>query len=360
MKKGLSLVLLLCTLLGCLMGHGVCAEEAYEKYSMTFFNTFDTVITIIGFSREEAVFQRVTQEAQGQFERLHKVFDAYNAYDGVKNLHFLNGQAATGTAEVEPELMNLLMYCKERQPLTQGTMNVALGAVLRLWHDFREQVELDPEHASLPELEALQAAAQHIDFDMVVLSPETNTVTFLDPEIRIDLGSVAKGYAAGLVGQWMLKSEMPSFILNAGGNVVAGDPPRDGRLRWGVSVQDPDGFTVDPTSDNMEILYLSNCAVVTSGDYQRYIMVDGVRYHHIILPDTLFPSHFMRAVTIVAEDSGWADILSTAVFLMPYEEGRAFVDALEGVEALWVLNDRTVEMTDGMRGMARSQGATSK
>ncbi|MCL1964353.1 MAG: FAD:protein FMN transferase [Firmicutes bacterium] len=359
MRRRVSLVIALYMLLLCLPG-GAAAEEAYERFSMSFFNTFDTIITIIGYAREKAVFEGVTQEARRRFESLHEVFDGYNAYEGVKNLYYMNQQAPKGPVEVDPELMSLLLFCKEAQPHTNGTVNVALGAVLEIWHAFREDAEYDPEGVSPPSMEALREAAKHVDFDQVLLEPETNTVTYLDPYTRIDLGSVAKGYAAQLVGEWMMESGMPSFILSAGGNVVVGDPPLDGRLRWGVGVQDPDGVIFGDPDANMDVLFVSGTSVVTSGDYQRYVVVDGMRYHHIISPDTLMPADTMRAVTIVTKDSGWSDILSTAVFVMPYEAGRVFVDSLEGVEALWVLNDHTVEMTEGLRAMAKSEGATNR
>ncbi len=357
MKRWMILLLLVCLTMG-LTG---CAGEAatYEKYTMSFFHTFDTLVQIIGYAENMDVFTEVTGRAQAEFERLHRIFDAYAPYDGVNNLYTVNRDAAGGPVPAEPELIDLLLFCRDRQAQAGDLVNVAMGSVLSIWHDYRTQGEGDPENAELPPMALLEEAAQHIDFDDVVIDEEAGTVYFADPELSLDVGAVAKGYATELVAQMLLASEMPSFIIGAGGNIRAGDPPLDGRLRWGISVQSPDE-PVFGDNASLDVLYFANASAVTSGDYQRYYIVDGQRYHHIISPETLMPADFLRAVTVVTEDSGWADFLSTTLFLMPYEEGRALVDSLEGVEALWVQPDGTIEMSDGMKTMARSQGASSR
>lgn len=362
MKKALALFLALLSLVPCVTACGA-SNDGYQRYAMSFFGTFDTIVQIIGYAKDEETFARVTAGAQALFERLNQVYDIYNPYEGVHNLYEVNREAGSGPAKAEPELMALLTYCKQMQPMTRGTVNVGLGSVLALWHGFRDDAEFDPENAAkyLPAQAALEAAAKHTNMDDVALDAEANTVAFLDPALRLDVGAVAKGFACEVVAQWMMKSGMPSFIISAGGNVRAGDPPRDGRRAWVVQVQDPDGslFATDG-SDILDKVIVSGMSVVTSGDYQRFITVGDRRYHHLISPDTLQPGNFMRAVTIVTKDSGYADLLSTAVFLMPYEQGRAYVDSLEGVDALWVLNDRTIMMTDGMKAITASNGATSQ
>ena len=351
-RSAKMLALLLCILLACSVLGG-CAQAEQQKYSTSFFDVFDTVTTIIGYADSQETFDRVVGEARQQFVRYHQVFDGYNAYDGVHNLYYVNQNAASGPVPAEPELMTLLAWIRDLQPSLEDRVNVAMGAVLRLWHDAREA------GVALPDEAALREAAEHVDMSQVILDEQAGTVYFADPELSLDLGAVAKGYTAERVAQWMLGSEMPSFIISAGGNVRMGNPPADGRTKWGVGIQDPDGAVLG-LSDIVETLYVTGCSVVTSGDYQRYYVVDGQRYHHLIDPDTLMPDTDFRSVSIITEDSGYADLLSTAAFLMPYEESRAFVDSLDGVEAIWLFPDGSKKMTFGAMNVAKSCGASNR
>jgi thiamine biosynthesis lipoprotein len=257
--------------------------------------------------------------------------------------------------------MDLLLFCKERQPVTQGRVNIALGAALNIWHAYREDGLADPEGARLPSMDELREAAKHADIGDLILDPDQGTVMYADPALKLDLGAVAKGFAAERAARLLLDSATPSFIVSAGGNVCVGNPPLDGkRVAWGIGIQDPGGNVFsDPSSDIVETFFVSNLSLVTSGGYQRYYVVDGQRYHHLIDPATLMPGTHYQAVTVLTEDSGFADLLSTAAFLLPYDQSRALVESLEGVEALWILPDGSIEMSDGARKLAKSAGATS-
>ena len=224
-----------------------------------------------------------------------------------------------------------------------------MGSVLSLWHEAREEGLADPVNARLPDMNMLQAAAGHIDIESLVLDPEALTVYYADPLLQLDLGAIAKGYAAEKVRQTLLMTSMKSFILNAGGNICLGEAPMDGRDCWSVGIQNPDDL-----NGYVDILYLAKMNVVTSGDYQRYFIVDGTRYSHLISPVTLTPAAQFRSVTVVGPDAGLCDFLSTWVFIASYEDGRQLIDSLDGVEAYWIFSDGTIQMTEGMKPYARS------
>ena len=329
---------LACMLAAMLLLTGACASSAdttYQKYRYTFFGCFDTVIIFTGYARDKAEFEGYAQIVQQEMLRYHRIFDKYNPYEGVNNLYAVNQRAGSEPVPVEPELMELLLKAREWRAQYGGALNPAMGSVLELWHDAREDGSVLPDEAALAE------AAQHMDYDKVILDEAAGTVFFEDPALSLDVGALAKGYAAQLAAATLRQSGMDSFLLNAGGNVVCGGKPLDGRDWWTVGIEDLDGVT---TREKIGAVELS---IVTSGDYQRYYTVDGVRYHHLIDPDTLQPAAHMRAVTVLHPDSGLGDFLSTTAFLIPYEESRALIESIPGAQAMWTLMDGTVEMTEG-------------
>ncbi len=325
----LLLVLLLCTASAC------AQSTVYEKHQHYFFGTFDTIITLIGYTQTAAEFDEYARLAETEMIRYHEIFDQYNPYDGVNNLYSLNQKAPATAVPAEKELIDLLLQIREWQQVYASPTNPAMGSVLRLWHDARTN------GTYVPSQDELSAASLHTDYVNVLIDEAAQTVRYADPELRLDLGAVAKGYAAQKVAESLREAGFSSFILNAGGNVVCGDAPMDGRSQWTVAVEDVDGI-----STRLK-LGLKNLSIVTSGDYQRYYEVDGKRYHHLIDPVTLQPAAYMRAVSIIHPDSGLADFLSTAAFLLPYEQSRALIESIPEAEATWLLADGSEYCTDG-------------
>ena len=333
-------------------------RERYAKYTETFFDTFDTAVTVVAYTKTEAEFDAYFAEIHSRFQELHKLYDIYNTYEGMSNARTINQNAGIGPVRVDKDLLDLIAVSKEWHERTGGVTNIAMGSVLRIWHEYREAGTADPESAELPPIDDLRQAAQHTDIDKVVVDTEKSAVYLDDEMMSIDLGAVAKGYATEIVAREIEATGLKSAVLSSGGNVRTIGKPLDGvRERWGIGIQDPSRAILSDEENLLDVVFLNDSSVVSSGDYQRFYVVGEERIHHLIDPKTLMPGNYFRAVTVVAPDSGFADFMSTTLFLMPLQEGQDLARTME-VDAVWVAPDGTVEMTEGFAAIAKSRGAT--
>ena len=336
---------ILCALLVCILLTG-CSQKTRQTeekiYEATFLSLFDTVTVIKGAAESKEAFSELAGQLQRELLQYHQLFDIYNDYEGVVNLKAINDRAGEAPVAVDRRIIDLLLDCKRYYELTNGKVNVAMGSVLELWHEERNNGLNDPENAKLPKMESLKEASTHTDFDKVIIDEEASTVFFSDPDIRLDVGAVAKGWSV----QRVAENAPAGLLISVGGNVCATGPKRE-NTPWVVGVQNPSG------GDYLHTLYVSSGCVVTSGDYQRCYAVDGKLYHHIIDPETLFPGTFWRSVTIVCDDSGLSDALSTALFLLPMEEGQMLLDAC-GAKAMWVDADSNQYYSPGFDALIRT------
>ena len=320
-----------------------CAKPP-EKFSKYSFDYFDTVTTVTGHARSKEVFDEVADEIIDELGEYHRLFTVYHRFEGLENLCTINelteGQHRTVT--VDERIIDMLLYAKEMYDLTDGRLNIAMGSVTAIWHDYRESGMDDPAAAELPSMDKLRAAAEHTDINCLVIDKENSTVTITDPDMRLDVGAIAKGYAVEMVAQTMEEKGITGYILNVGGNVRAVGEKPDGE-GWTVGVENPS----DEGDDYISYLSLAKESLVTSGSYQRYYLVDGKRYHHIIHPDTLMPAEGYLSVSVLTSHSGKGDGLSTALFCMGLEDGMALIESLPQTEAQWVLSDGTIHTTDG-------------
>ncbi len=307
------------------------AEKKITPKSKTYYGFFGTSACTIydytGKSQEE--FSAVYRHFEDRLDFYHRLFDIYYEYEGMNNIATVNRMAGISAVKVDGELIEFLEYAIEMHRLTDGNMNIAMGSVLSLWHKYREEGVAIPPEAELAE------ASKHTDIGCVVIDKEASTVYLSDPEMSLDVGALAKGYTAEKIAQSLKSRGITSYVLDLGGNLrIIGTKP-DGS-GWRTGVQNP-----DLASDERYVYYLnvSDTSVVTSGDYQRYYTVNGVKYHHIINKDTLMPADYFTSVTVVTENSGLADTLSTALFNMDYESGVEVLSSLGDVSAIWVTED---------------------
>jgi FAD:protein FMN transferase len=345
MRKRMMLYgLLIAALL--LSGCGNAASPQTTQYKATFLDLFDTVSQILGYAEDKETFTAFSEQVKAELAQYHALYDIYHD-DAVTSIKTINDSAGVQPVKTDGRIIGLLLKSREIYDITGGKTNIALGAVLEIWHQYREAGIDDPENAQLPPMDALLEAANHTDIGDMIIDEEASTVYLTDPLMSLDVGAIAKGYATERVAESIETSGKTSVLLSIGGNVRAIGAKPDGSP-WNVAIQNPD---LEAEDNSLFTLAINNLSVVTSGSYQRYYVVDGVKYHHIIDPATLMPAAYFIGISVVASDSGLADGLSTALFCMPLDEGQALIASLDGVEACWVQPDGTVTMTDGFRAL---------
>lgn len=316
-----------------------------ERYEVTFFGSFDTVTVVTGYAKTQEIFEEQAGKLEQKLREYHELFDIYHTYEGTNNMKTINDAAGTEPIKVNPEIINMLKLGIDMYHKTDGRVNIAYGSVLSLWHEYREQGLAEPEHAKLPPERLLRERMEHTDISKLVIDEEASTVFLADKDMSIDVGSIGKGYAVQRLSDYAKEQGMGHLLLSVGGNVCAVGDKLD-NSPWRVGIENPD---TESQERYVGTVGLSGKSIVTSGDYQRYYMVDGKRYCHIINPSTGMPSGRFPSVSVLAEDSGLADALSTALFNMEPEEGLALVEAWPEVEALWILEDGEIRCSRGFQ-----------
>ena len=328
MKKICAIICIIATLILsslCLFG---CEEKNPEPQSRVFYEYFDTVCAVSDYSGDESFDARVS-EIEATLERYHKLLDIYDEYDGTVNLATLNRLAGQGWIEVEEELVEFLLYAKDVHAITGGEVNVAMGAVLSIWHEYREAGE------SVPTADMLTAASEHINIDSLEIDAESKRVRITDPQTSLDAGALAKGYVAAVIRAELEADGVSGYVLDLGGNLcVVGTKP-DGS-GWSTGVQSPDGYGY------AHRFTLSDASAVTSGNYERFYIVDGKLYHHIIDRDSLMPAEGYSSVTVITGEDALADAFSTSLFCMSYEEGCALLSRIPDARCVWVTDSGEV------------------
>ena len=339
-KKILSLLLIGCTFI--FLASGCVRKEVQSKI---YFEFFDTESYIYSYRKDsEKKFEKNTAAVEELLREYHKLFDIYYEYSGINNLMTVNKNAGVAPVEVDQKIIDFLIYAKDIYTLTEGRTNVAMGAVLKLWHECREDAKDEDPIYRIPTEEELTEASKHCSIDDVLIDTEARTVYLRDPAMSLDVGAIGKGYATEMAAQLLISRGITSYVLNIGGNIraVGEKPSGDG---WLTGVTNPNNSSDEPYITKLTI---KDTSIVTSGNYERFYTVDGVDYHHIIDPGTLMPANYFSSVSIITRDSALADALSTALFCMSYEDGLALVNSIGGVEVIWVDLEYNVKHTAGV------------
>lgn len=323
-------------------------ENGLTRYSRQYLNVFDSSVGVIVWTDKNS--DEVTDILNHIHDMLWEVHHHSTKYDsilGVNNVYYINNNPDT-VIEVDPMLIEMIDMSVEiyNYPLSQGMFNISLGSVLDVWSTYRSQC-LDDGICEVPSLETLEAANTMSNPNLIEIDYDNETVR-IPQGMMLDLGGIAKGYGAELVGDYLREVGIDTFLVDAGSSniEVSGINPSPHRDYWSIGLRDPD----DATEAYARISLESGWNAMSSGDYERFYTVEGddKDYHHLINPNTLMPVWHIRSVTVVAQDPTLGDLYATIAFLLEIEDAIAFIDSLEDVEAIWLDADRNIHMSANM------------
>lgn len=286
----------------------------------------DTVIsvTIYGSPKEE-LFDGC-MELAGRYENM---LSRTKEGSDIWNVNHSGGKPV----KVCEETLSLLETALSYAELSEGLVDPTIGTLSILWNIGSENQGIVPSD------EAIREALSHVDYRNVLI--DGNQVTLTEPESRLDLGFIAKGYIADRIREYLLSEGVANAVINLGGNVsVIGSRPDKTPFRVGVQQPFAD------TGDYALVLEVEDKSVVSSGNYERCFEKDGILYHHILSTEDGYPADTdMNGVTIICDRSVDGDALSTLCFVLGYERGRELIEDLENVEAVFIMKDGAVYKT---------------
>lgn len=275
--------------------------------------------TLVLYSADEAQADRAAQAAFARVEELNGLFSDYDPESELMRLCETSGKPV----KVSRELFEVLTQAVQLSRRTGGAFDVTVGPLVQLWRKARKTGEL-------PSAEALQQARQKVGYQKMKLDPKAQTVELTVPGMRLDLGGIAKGYAADEALQVLKQHGIPQALVNGSGDIALGDPPPE-RDAWRIGIA-----PLDANAPPSRSLQTAGRAVATSGDAWQYVEIDGQRYSHIVDPRTGLGLQTRSSVTIVAPDGTAADSLASAVSVLPLKAALKLVDETKGTAAFIV------------------------
>ncbi len=311
------------------------AGEGIFKKSKTLMGT-EMEITVV--SADEKAAHKAIDAAFAEIRRIEELMSTYIPESQVSKI---NSAAGDKAVRVDKELLSLIKKSKEYAELTDGGFNIAVGPLIKLWKI--------AEGENIPGSEEIKRAKEIINYKDIAVDEKKSAVFLRKKGMAIDLGGIAKGYASDRAEIVLKKNGIVSGIVAVAGDINAFGKKADGN-KWRVGIQHPrkkDAF--------IGIIELEDEAVSTSGDYERFFIKDGKRYHHIIDPKTGKPADKCQSVTIVAKEATATDALSTGIFVIGLEKGMELIERLPDVEGIIIDAKGNISVSSGLKNRIKDK-----
>lgn len=328
-----KIIWIIIILLIIIFGLIIIKDKTTKKEYTSKFYYMDTYIYVKLYSKDSNKANKALKKVEKIYKEYHELTDRYNSYDNINNIYYIkNNESNDEYITIDKRLYKILEYGIESFDKTNGLIDISMGNVIDVWKKYRDN------NSGIPDTLELEKANKGNIKDIIL--KDNNKIK--NNHVNIDLGSISKGYTTKIVGEYLESINLDEYLINAGGNVLVGKHYKNSNYKIGI--EDPNN-----KDDIFTVLKGNNISIVTSGGYERYYEYNGKKYHHIIDPKTLYPTDYMKSVTIITKDSALADTLSTYLFLMSVEEGKKYINKLDNVEAIWYTNNDEIILSDGAK-----------
>lgn len=287
---------------------------------------------IAAISTDSALARKAILEAKQEVERIEALI---SSWDDASETHAINMNAGKQTTKVSAELFGLIHRAGKLSELTGGAFDISFASIDKIWTFNRTELEM-------PSQEVLDASVAKIDYRKILLDLGDTTVFLQEEGMKIGFGAIGKGYAANRAKLIMQSIGIESGMVNAGGDLIAWGDGFQGET-WRIGIADP-----NRQKGVVSWIEVKDMAVVTSGDYERYALIDGKRYSHIIDPRTGMPVTGLKSVTILCEDAEIADGLATSVSILGPEKGLQLINGMPGVECILILDNNDIKSSENI------------
>jgi len=291
-----------------------------------------TIVEITVAAKNE---QKADEAITAAFREIGRLETIMSTYKPESDISRVNAAAGIHPVKVDKDLILAVKKSLQFADLSGGAFNIAIGPAIDLWNV--------TESEDIPTPAELAVIRPLTDYKNVIVNENDGTIFLTKKGMRINLGGIGKGIAADYAHKILKTNGISSGIIAVAGDLHAIGKKPDGS-KWTIGITHP-----REKDSTVAKVHLQDSAISTSGDYERFFMKNGVRYHHILSPETLYPSKGFQSVSVMARDSTTTDALSTAIFAMGPENGIRLIENLEGVEAVIVRANGSIWMSPGLK-----------
>lgn len=325
-------LLFICAAL-CFVFFSSCSSNRPSIYSKsrTVMDTFVT-ITVVSDSKDKA-----DEAIESAFSTIEQFGNLINFFSDKSEISLINMNAGIRETKVSPKLLDIIDKSVFVSEKSKGAFDATIGPEIKLWDFYKKIKPADSE---------VKKNLRLVNYKNVIIDKDKSTVFLKERGMLLDLGGIAKGYGADLAAVNLKQNGILSGIVAIAGDIVTFGLKPDGKP-WNIGIKNP--RQKNESDEIIGRIKLSDKAISTSGDYERYFISDSQRFHHLLDPKTGYPANRSRSVSIISDKGVFADAFSTAVFILGPEEGLNLLQET-GMDGIIIDNNGTIHITSGLKG----------